>query len=114
MIPVISMQKGSIGSIQDLEINSTDPSISAISRRETYTKTACAMFLPFRHSNTILNTTSSHWTKYEDALEQSSFSKIGYEVLKSTKARSTALKAQSDKEPLKAQTAYQQDDDNEC
>ena len=95
------MQKGNICCIQDLEINSTNPTTSAMSRRDMYAKTACAIFFPFRQHDMTPSTTSLYWTKYQVARDQNTFGEISFEILKNIEPRSTVFKTKSAEEPSK-------------
>ena len=48
LIPVISVPKDSLCRIEELEMHASEPSETALDKREIYAEMACLMFLPFR------------------------------------------------------------------
>ena len=114
-IPIISMPKGNICQIEDLDISNPSPASTTLSRREIYAKTACVMFLPFRQSSDLMSgITASYWAKHQEAIQDKSLSQSGFKVLKNIEERATASKAKSAEEPLKKKTTYQQDEEDDC
>ena len=114
-IPIISMPKGSIYQIEDLEIGHNNLNSTTVSKREIYAKTACVMFVPFRDPSDLMPSAGvSHWMIYQEAIHENKFCQSGFQVLRNTEQRETAAKARSAEEPLKTKTTYQQDEDNDC
>ena len=113
-IPIISMPKGNICRIEDLEIGNCNPNSTTCSRRDNYAKTACVMFLPFRDPSDLMpSTDASHWMIYQTSINENLFCQSGFEVLRNIEEREAASKARSAEEPLKTKTTYQLDEDDD-
>lgn len=112
VIPVISLPQGSICRIEELEKDSSNPSASALEKREVYAKTAMIMFLPFRRLEELHDGHATYWEKLMESIAtQSSFWKTGIEILHHMEDRVTAQKMKSAIEPLAKLTTYEKSDD---
>ena len=101
-IPIISIPKGNICQIEDLDIGNCIPNSTTLSEREIYSKTACVMFLPFRQPADLASSaTASYWTNYQKAIDENNFCQSCFEVLQHIKEREGASKARSAEESLK-------------
>ena len=63
VIPKISLPKGKLCKIEDLKLNSSNPSIEAKACREDYAKMALLMFYPFRRIGD-LKLRGSYWERF--------------------------------------------------
>jgi hypothetical protein len=96
-IPRISLPKGTLCPLQELDLNCTNPPHHVVGKREMYAKVALLLFHPFRQLND-LKTDGSYWRLFCKELknhinnEDTVFWKKGFEILQNIQDRSTLEK----------------------
>ena len=126
VIPVLNIQKGSLCSIEDLNLNSDAVSNEDNEKRESYAKMALLMFHPFRNKEDI-QIEGSYWNKFNDERikwgnkEETTFLTEGFSILQNIDDRSTSSsKAQRARDPVTLQKPLkdfdllEDDNDNYC
>ena len=97
VIPKVSLPQGKLCNIEELELNSHNPTSLAKEKREDYAKFALLMFHPFRNLDD-LKTNGSYWTTFNDARNKrfhtnstshTKFWKEGFRVLQNIQNRMT-------------------------
>jgi len=96
-IPRISLPKGKLCPLEELDLKCTNPPQHVVDKREMYAKIALMMFFPFRQLND-LKTNGSYWILFHKELkkhinkEDTVFWKKGFEILQNIQDRSTLEK----------------------
>ena len=95
MIPVLNMPKGSLRSIEDLNLNSDAVSNEDNEKRESYAKMALLMFHPFGNKEDI-QIEGSYWKKINDERikwgnkEETTFLTEGFSIVQNIDDRLTS------------------------
>jgi len=125
VIPKVSLPKGKLCKIEDLELNSSNPSVETVSCREDYAKMALLMFYPFRHKDE-LKLNGSYWEKFNKERETwigqknanspitTEFWPKGFEILQNMQDRMTLeKKMKRARDPTTKITTCEQPDDSD-
>ena len=125
VIPKVSLPKGKLCKIEDLELNSSNPSVETVSCREDYAKMALLMFYPFRHIDE-LKLNGSYWEKFNKERETwigqkntnspitTEFWPKGFEILQNIQDRMTLdKKIKRARDPTTKITTCEQPDDSD-
>ena len=98
VIPKISLPKGKLCKVEDLKLNSSNPSVETVSCREDYAKMALMMFYPFRHIDD-LKLDGSYWKRFDKERvahyhenKDTLFWPKGFEILQNIQDRNTLEK----------------------
>ena len=120
VIPVVSMRKGNLCRLEELEIGCTTPSATVIAKREMYAKMAMIMFLPFRSIDDIQIgngcTISKHWDTFTNSMSNGRLWGEGLAILHNIEHRATAEEMKGAKDPIFNITKYEKvegKDDND-
>ena len=98
VIPKISLPKGKLCKVEDLKLNSSNPSVETVSCREDYAKMALMIFYPFRHIDD-LKLDGSYWKRFDKERvahyhenKDTLFWPKGFEILQNIQDRNTLEK----------------------
>ena len=113
-IPKISMPKGMICDLEELELDQLEPSDNALEKRENYAKVALILFYPYRDKEIFqLDDHSSLWEKFIFLLKESDdsarFWKKGKDILQNMQDNIQCRKCKAPTDKLKESTVSRHD-----
>ncbi len=113
-IPKISMPKGMICDLEELELDQLEPSDNAQKKRENYAKVALILFYPYRDKEIFqLDDHSSLWEKFIFLLKESDdsarFWKKGKDILQNMQDNIQCRKCKAPTDKLKEKTVSRND-----
>ena len=117
-VAVVSLPRGKLPLLRDLEIDNDKPSDHAIQKRESYAKIALLMFYHFRELED-LKTDDSYWTTFDNERElyfkgeETVFWKTGFEILQNIEDREMMMRDDHRvraRDPVQMETTLREDD----
>jgi hypothetical protein len=117
-VPKVSMQKGMICDLEDLQLSEENPSEEALQNRDNYAKVALMLFYPFRNNSIFsLEKDGCLWDKMTRLMmtetEQNNFFREGKIILQNMQDNMQARKCKIPTERLKKCTVSTQNDENQ-
>ena len=118
-IPKLSMPKGMLSDLEELELDVSEPSDTALERRENYSKIALILFYPFRDKDIFcFDGYSSLWDKFlflfKGIDEETKFWKKGRGILQNMQDNMQCRKCKAPTDKLKESTVSKHDVDGCC